>query len=155
MEAISNTYIHVHTHNIDVEAISNTYIHVHTHNIDVEAISNTYIHVHTHNIDVEAISNTYIHVHTHNIDVEAISNTYIHVHTHNIDVEAISKFAQCEFKYGEKERGGTMFESLVTSYPRRTDLWSVYVDMLVKARQPDKARYALSLQGFIQGGFYL
>ena len=34
-----------------------------------------------------------------------------------------------------------MFESLLTSYPRRTDLWSVYVDMLVKAGELDKARY--------------
>ena len=83
------------------------------------------------------------------------THTYIHVHTHNIDVEAISKFAQWEFKYGEKERGGTMFESLVTSYPRRTDLWSVYVDMLVKAGQPDKARYTLSLSRDLYRNFYL
>ena len=38
-----------------------------------------------------------------------------------------------------------MFESLVTSYPRRTDLWCVYVDMLVKAGQIDQARWALCL----------
>ena len=35
-----------------------------------------------------------------------------------------------------------MFESLITSYPRRTDLWSVYVDMLVKVGHLDQARYA-------------
>ena len=34
-----------------------------------------------------------------------------------------------------------MFESLVASYPRRTDLWCVYVDMLVRAGQIDQARY--------------
>ena len=34
-----------------------------------------------------------------------------------------------------------MFESLVTSYPRRTDLWSVYVDMLVKSKQISQARF--------------
>ena len=56
------------------------------------------------------------------------------------DVEAISRFAQWEFRYGDTGRGGTMFESLVTSYPRRTDLWSVYVDMLVKSGQIDQAR---------------
>ena len=60
------------------------------------------------------------------------------------DVDAISKFAQLEFRYGDAGRGSTMFESLITSYPRRTDLWSVYVDMLVKAKQIDQARYDTS-----------
>ena len=69
---------------------------------------------------------------------------HTHTHTHTpcvVDVEAISKFAQCEFRYGDAGRGGTMFESLVTSYPRRTDMWSVYVDMLVKSKQTSQARF--------------
>ena len=48
---------------------------------------------------------------------------------HNIDV---TKFAQFEFKYGDIERGRTMFESLLSSYPRRVDLWCVYLDMMIQ-----------------------
>ncbi|XP_041370390.1 protein RRP5 homolog [Gigantopelta aegis] len=47
-------------------------------------------------------------------------------------VEMISKFAQMEFKHGEAERGRTMFESILVNYPKRTDLWSVFIDMVVK-----------------------
>ncbi|KAI1297139.1 Protein RRP5 -like protein [Halotydeus destructor] len=49
---------------------------------------------------------------------------------HHIDV--ISKFAQMEFKTGEAERGKTLFESMLINYPKRTDLWSIYIDMLIK-----------------------
>eukprot|EP00122_Pirum_gemmata_P002129 Pgem_evm1s1927 len=43
-------------------------------------------------------------------------------------IATISKFAQMEFKYGEPERGRTIFEELLSSYPKRVDLWSVYID---------------------------
>lgn len=56
------------------------------------------------------------------------------------DIELISKFAQLEFKYGEPERGRTMFESLVSSYPRRVDLWSVFVDMMLKQDNAEAVR---------------
>ena len=56
------------------------------------------------------------------------------------DVDIISKFAQYEFRYGEPERGRTMFESLLSSYPRRVDLWSVYVDMLTRLGDKEKVR---------------
>ena len=45
------------------------------------------------------------------------------------DIKAICKFAQMEFKFGEAERGRTIFEGIVTNYPKRTDLWSIYLDM--------------------------
>ncbi|GFN83437.1 Rrp5-like protein [Plakobranchus ocellatus] len=48
-------------------------------------------------------------------------------------VEVITKFATLEFSDGEAERGRTMFENLIASYPSRTDIWSVYVDMVVKS----------------------
>ncbi|EFA84906.1 HAT repeat-containing protein [Heterostelium album PN500] len=47
-------------------------------------------------------------------------------------VEVISKFGQLEFKLGEAERGRTIFEGMVSSYPTRTDLWNVYLDMEIK-----------------------
>lgn len=55
-------------------------------------------------------------------------------------VDAISKFAQFEFQYGEPERGATEFESLVASYPKRVDLWSIYIDMVLKKREFKKVR---------------
>ncbi|CAF4814945.1 unnamed protein product, partial [Rotaria socialis] len=39
---------------------------------------------------------------------------------------------QLEFKYGDKERAKTVYEKLLASYPKRTDLWSIYIDMLIK-----------------------
>ncbi|CAH1763633.1 11289_t:CDS:10 [Entrophospora sp. SA101] len=48
-------------------------------------------------------------------------------------VKTLSKFAQMEFKHGEAERGRTIFEGMMNSYPKRVDLWSIYIDMEVKA----------------------
>ncbi|RMX61399.1 hypothetical protein pdam_00018294 [Pocillopora damicornis] len=47
-------------------------------------------------------------------------------------IETIVQFALHEFKYGEPQRGQTMFESILTNYPKRSDLWSVYLDMMIK-----------------------
>ncbi|XP_052773378.1 protein RRP5 homolog [Mya arenaria] len=57
---------------------------------------------------------------------------------HHVDV--ITRFAQFEFKLGEPERGKTMFENTLSTYPRRTDLWSVYIDMVTKIGQHDNTR---------------
>jgi len=48
------------------------------------------------------------------------------------DIKTISKFAQLEFKHGDAERGKTIFEGIIDSYPKRLDLWTVYIDMEVK-----------------------
>lgn len=47
-------------------------------------------------------------------------------------VDLIAKFAQLEFRYGDAEKGRTMFDKVLTSYPKRTDLWSVFIDLMVK-----------------------
>ncbi|ORX93442.1 nucleic acid-binding protein [Basidiobolus meristosporus CBS 931.73] len=44
-------------------------------------------------------------------------------------IKTITKFAQLEFKYGEPERGRTIFEGIMSNYPKRVDLWSIYLDM--------------------------
>ncbi|KAH9486567.1 rRNA biogenesis protein rrp5 [Psilocybe cubensis] len=44
-------------------------------------------------------------------------------------LKTISKFAQVEYKYGEPERGKTLFEGIVDSHPKRWDMWSIYMDM--------------------------
>ena len=71
---------------------------------------------------------------------------------HLTDVDVISRFAQYEFKYGEPERGRTMFESLLSSYPKRVDLWSVYADMLLKKGDLDAVRCVLCWGVWSGGG---
>jgi len=56
------------------------------------------------------------------------------------DVEVISKFAHLENRLGEPERAQTLMEHILTSYPKRVDVWSSYVDMLVKNGQLESAR---------------
>ncbi|PIO40227.1 hypothetical protein AB205_0026370 [Aquarana catesbeiana] len=48
------------------------------------------------------------------------------------NVEVISKFAQLEFQLGDPVRAKALFESTLSSYTKRTDIWSVYIDMMVK-----------------------
>ena len=55
-------------------------------------------------------------------------------------VEVLSKFGQFEFKFGESERGRTIFETLLCNYPKRTDVWFVYIDTLTKYDTPDSVR---------------
>jgi rRNA biogenesis protein RRP5 len=57
----------------------------------------------------------------------------------------ISKFAQMEFKYGEAERGRTLFEEILSNYPKRVDLWSVYLDMEIKTGEAENIRCAVRL----------
>ncbi|RNA15089.1 RRP5 -like protein [Brachionus plicatilis] len=56
-------------------------------------------------------------------------------------IDMVNKFAQLEFKYGEVERAKTMYDSLLFTYPNRTDIWSVYIDMLVKHEKYEDARF--------------
>lgn len=39
------------------------------------------------------------------------------------------KAAQMEYKLGEKERGRSLFERAISNYPKRLDIWLVYVTM--------------------------
>ena len=52
----------------------------------------------------------------------------------------VNKFAQLEFKYGDIERAKTMYDSLLFTYMNRTDIWSVYIDMLIKHEKIEDAR---------------
>eukprot|EP00941_MAST-03F_sp_MAST-3F-sp1_P001957 g1957.t1 len=40
----------------------------------------------------------------------------------------ITKFGISEFKVGSSERGATVFEGLISHYPKRSDLWSLFID---------------------------
>jgi rRNA biogenesis protein RRP5 len=55
-------------------------------------------------------------------------------------VKVIVKYAQMEFKHADPERGRTIFEGVVNNYPKRLDLWSVYIDMEIKAGDIDHVR---------------
>ncbi|KAF9913688.1 rRNA biogenesis protein rrp5, partial [Lobosporangium transversale] len=55
-------------------------------------------------------------------------------------IKTISKFAQLEFKYGEPERGRTIFEGVMSNYPKRIDLWSIYIDMEIRNGEQDAVR---------------
>ncbi|XP_046676983.1 protein RRP5 homolog isoform X3 [Homalodisca vitripennis] len=58
-------------------------------------------------------------------------------------VNLLCKFALLENQYGFGEQAQTLFEHILTSYPKRTDVWSVYVDMLVKSDKIEVARQVL------------
>ena len=55
-------------------------------------------------------------------------------------VEVISKFAQLEFCYGSAERGRTVFDGILSSYPKRVDIWSVYIDMELKEGEAEPTK---------------
>lgn len=60
-------------------------------------------------------------------------------HTH---VETTSKFGQLEFRStnGDVERGRTVFEGLLSSFPKRIDLWSILLDLEIKAGDAEQVR---------------
>uniref|UniRef100_A0A8V5FW66 Protein RRP5 homolog n=1 Tax=Melopsittacus undulatus TaxID=13146 RepID=A0A8V5FW66_MELUD len=47
-------------------------------------------------------------------------------------VDVISRFAQLEFRFGDAEHAKALFESTLSSYPKRTDIWSIYIDIMIK-----------------------
>ena len=69
------------------------------------------------------------------------------------DINTILKFALMEFKSGEAEKGVTMFESVLKNHPKRTDIWSVYIDMLIKDGEYEQVRYVSSFS--VTDIFYL
>lgn len=60
-------------------------------------------------------------------------------HTH---VEVTSKFGQLEFRSpnGDVERGRTIFEGLLSSFPKRVDLWNVLLDLEIKNGDNEQVR---------------
>ncbi|KAI9373667.1 hypothetical protein BJX61DRAFT_501920 [Aspergillus egyptiacus] len=60
-------------------------------------------------------------------------------HTH---IETTSKFAQLEFRSpnGDVERGRTVFEGLLSSFPKRVDLWNVLLDLEIKNGDAEQVR---------------
>lgn len=58
-------------------------------------------------------------------------------------VNLLVRFANLENKLGDKERAQTLFENILSSYPKRVDVWSCYVDCLIKSKDIELARKVL------------
>jgi len=56
-------------------------------------------------------------------------------------IPIISKFAQLEFKFGAAERGRTIFEGILSNYPKRVDIWNIFIDMELKVGETDTIRH--------------
>lgn len=52
----------------------------------------------------------------------------------------MTRFAMLENKFGDRGRAQTLFEQILSSYPKRVDIWSCYVDSLTKSNDIDIAR---------------
>jgi rRNA biogenesis protein RRP5 len=50
----------------------------------------------------------------------------------------VSKAALLEYHHGSQERGRSIFEGLLDNYPKRTDLWSVFLDAHIAANTPPR-----------------
>jgi len=55
-------------------------------------------------------------------------------------VATSAKFGQFEFQYGESERGKQIFENIISNFPKRTDQWNVYIDLVIKNKEFQFAR---------------
>ncbi|KAI9122039.1 hypothetical protein K1719_006728 [Acacia pycnantha] len=55
-------------------------------------------------------------------------------------IKFISQTAILEFKAGVPDRGRSMFEGILREYPKRTDLWSVYLDQEIQLKDSDIIR---------------
>lgn len=58
-------------------------------------------------------------------------------------VNTIVMFANLNHKHGNNEMAQTLLDQVVTSYPKRVDVWCQYVDLLVKEDLSDSARNIL------------
>ena len=46
--------------------------------------------------------------------------------------DLISKFAKLEFRSGDPERGRTLFENLLATFKKKSDLYNMFLDMEIK-----------------------
>ena len=58
--------------------------------------------------------------------------------------ETMSRFAQLEFEFGSLERARTIFDGIIEKYPKRLDLFFVYVDKEIKYGSLESARSILT-----------
>lgn len=66
-----------------------------------------------------------------NRDVQGVVKKALLCLSHHKHIKFISQAAIIEFKFGSPDRGRSMFEGMLREYPKRTDLWSVYLDQVI------------------------
>uniref|UniRef100_A0AC35UEV1 S1 motif domain-containing protein n=1 Tax=Rhabditophanes sp. KR3021 TaxID=114890 RepID=A0AC35UEV1_9BILA len=47
-------------------------------------------------------------------------------------IDLLCKFAMLEYKVGDQEKGKNMFEKSLQTYPKRLDVWNIYIDLSLK-----------------------
>ena len=65
-------------------------------------------------------------------DKEKLLSKALQILERKQQIELIRKFASEEYKYNNIEKGRTMYESIIHSYPKRTDIISTYLDLEIK-----------------------
>jgi len=56
-------------------------------------------------------------------------------------VYIVTRYADMEYRFGDPDRGRNMFETLLSNFPKRTDIWLVYIDKLLKSGNVEGARW--------------
>ncbi|KAL5976748.1 hypothetical protein ACLOJK_021081 [Asimina triloba] len=69
--------------------------------------------------------------------IQSAVNRALLVLPRNKHIKFISKAAILEFKCGVPDHGRSMFEGILREYPKRTDLWSVYLDQEIRLGDVD------------------
>ncbi|CAL0321523.1 unnamed protein product [Lupinus luteus] len=72
--------------------------------------------------------------------IQAIINRALLSLPRHKHIKFISQAAILEFKIGVPDRGRSLFEGILREYPKRTDLWSVYLDQEIQLKDPDVIR---------------
>ncbi|OIV89511.1 hypothetical protein TanjilG_20430 [Lupinus angustifolius] len=72
--------------------------------------------------------------------IQAIINRALLSLPRHKHIKFISQAAILEFKVGVPDRGRSLFEGILREYPKRTDLWSVYLDQEIQLKDPDVIR---------------
>ncbi|XP_010934562.1 rRNA biogenesis protein RRP5 isoform X2 [Elaeis guineensis] len=64
--------------------------------------------------------------------IQSLVNRALLSLSRNKHIKFISQTAILEFKFGVPDRGRSMFEGILREYPKRTDLWSIYLDQEIR-----------------------
>lgn len=74
------------------------------------------------------------------IEIQPVVNRALLSLPHHEHINFITRAAILEFKYGVAERGRSMFEAMLREFPKRTDLWNIYLDQEIKLGDQDIIR---------------
>jgi len=86
----------------------------------------------THPQQVYLLAGEYHLRHARADDAHALMTRALAAVTKAEHVTLLTRFATLFTRHACVERGKTLFESILDSYPRRTDVWLVYADVMLK-----------------------